>query len=781
MDNTVKHKFRFPNQYVSKKEKEKKRWYIPAINYIIDRAEGSNNKTLTNQYIDEANGIINSDTINYVTKVYGTDKANSRFPKHIRDIGIINGIKERYIGEFIKQYNNYQVFVQDSDAVFQRNKELYKAVSTKLMAKFEELLQGKEEDLKEFDVEAFADNFIEEWADERAIRGQERLNLIQAVTDGVVKYIEAFFYWFATEEVYTYRDVNNEDLVKEIVPPWEYYRVDSGNLFVEDDDMGMRKFTMSINQIKSKFKDDLTKADFDYLEELMVSSDNATIDNRLGTLIYNRFLEHASGFDGVLDNVNVNTLLKNFDKTDYSGKVFVYHTVWKTQTKVYNLKYRDLATNEEDEMLVPADYKFNPLAGDIEMKEDWINETYEGYRLGGITDGIYIKARPVKVQRQEINDTNKCKLPYNGLSYLLPGNLKNPIPHRLIEYELLLKLYHYQREKAIAKFKAFNLVPESILLDSKNMKLEERIAYGMVDDILPYNDYDIDPQVLNGIKNLYNQGAERYIQILNEVIRSVKEEAMEQANMNDQRMGDINQRAGKATTEYAITKATTGSILMFEMFNKFRERDHMADLDWSKAAWINGKRGSYIDPETKQTVYVDIDGVSELGTNLAVFIKNSVVEEEKLSQLRDLAFAASQNGDLSAAAEAIDADNASTVKKIIREAEKERRAFEERQLKTKEAIEKEITKRDISIEQVKGDIEHRLQEYKDLQENKRTYADLSVKLEEIEKKYATSENQQVIDKFKEEIELAKQNIQQQKMDMDRYKAIQQSKQQKEKV
>ena len=730
--------------------------------------------------MNAANGIIDEDTINYVTKVYKSTGHEGRFPSHIRDIDIITNVKERYIGEFIKQYNSYQVFVQDSDAVFQRNQELYKAVTTKLMSKFEELMQGEEDALKDLDVEKFANDFIKEWADERAIRGQERLDLINDVTDSTILYIQAFFYLFATEEVYSYRDVRHDDLHKEIVPPWEYYRVDSGNIFVEDDDMGMRKYRMSLNQIKAEFGDELTKKDFDYLEALMASADNAELNDTTASLIYNRFIEHDEVFSDIIDTYNSNTLAKNFDSTDYSGKLLVYHTVWKTQTKIFDLTYQDLNTGEIDTMEVPQDYKLNIVAGDIELKPKWVNETYEAWRLGGVTDGVYLPARPIKVQRQELNDTNSPKLPYNGISGLLNGNVKKPIPMRLIPYQLLLKIYHYQREKAIAKFKAFNLMPESVLVDSKNMKLEERLAYASIDDILPYNDYDIDPQVLNGIKNLYNQGAERYIQILSEVIRSIEDEAMERANMNDQRMGNINQRAGKATTEYAITKATTGSLLMFEMFNKFRARDYMADLDWSKAAWVNGKSGSYIDPTTKEVVYVEIDGVTELGTNLGVYIKNSIIEEEKLSQLKELAFSAAQNGEMTIAAEAIDADNASTVKKLIREAEEARNELQEKEMQSRQAIEKEITKRDITLEQVKGDINYKLEQFKELNENKRSYAELMVKLEDIEKKYATSENQTVIDKFKEEIETAKLNIKREEMDLKRQQALQQQKQQQQK-
>ena len=44
----------------------------------------------------------------------------------------------------------------------------------------------------------------------------------------------------------------------------------------------------------------------------------------------------------------------------------------------------------------------------------------------------------------------------------------------------------------------------------------------------------------------------------------------------------------------------TGSVWSLECFNLFRERDYVANIDYSKFAWIDGKRGSYVDPTTNK-------------------------------------------------------------------------------------------------------------------------------------------------------------------------------------
>ena len=763
--------YAFPDQRVKAKEKLKEDWYIKSINYVIDRAIAANDKSETLKNLNAANGIVDEETINYALTPYSKDidnqKKQLRFPNKIRSIDYITPIKERYLGEYIKQYHNYQVYIHDSDSVFLRNKDLGTAIKVQLANKFQELIATEDEGvLKDFDISKFAKDFIEEWADERVIKGQKRLNLINDLTEATVKYIQAFFYWWGTEEVYSYRTVINNELIKEIIPPWEYYRVNSGNLFVEDDDMGLRKYRISINQIIDYFRDDLTEKDLEYIKHLCNQSDTSE-----HVIVPPQLIQSRRAFE--LYNVGSSTSIDSIDFADSSRQVDIYHAVWKTETLIYILKYVDFATGEVKEIEVPQDYKLDEAAGDISLTEDWINEAYEGFRIGGKSEGIYIPAKPCIIQRQEINNSSVCKLPYNGITGLLNHNAINPIPKRLVIYQELLRLYNFQREKAIAKFKTFNLIPESLLLDSDEMTLEERFTYAAIDDILPFNDTDIEPAVVQAIKNLYNQGAERYIQILSEVIESLKREAMDMANMNEQRYGDIGQQAGKSVTEYAITKATTGSILMFEMFNKFRERDYMADLDYSKAAWIDGKKGSYIDPVTKEVTYVDIDGVEDLGTNYGVFIRNSALEEEKLKMYREVAFAASQNGEFGLAVDAIHSENSTEIRRLIKRADEARKDYEGNIEQSRNEMQAQLADKQEQIEAMKMQHDKELIMIKESAATDRKMAELEVKLQELELKFSQPVDTDIPLEYKMKMEEANLELKKQKMQLDQIKALQQ--------
>ena len=104
------------------------------------------------------------------------------------------------------------------------------------------------------------------------------------------------------------------------------------------------------------------------------------------------------------------------------------------------------------------------------------------------------------------------------------------------------------------------------------------------------------------------------------------------------------------------------------MFHLFRERDYVANIDYSKFAWIDGKRGSYVDPTTNKVVVVDIDGSSDFSGNIGIYIRNNADVQNKLNMMKELAFSAGQNDQLEVAIEAIENNNITSIAKNIKKA-----------------------------------------------------------------------------------------------------------------
>ena len=328
--------------------------------------------------------------------------------------------------------------------------------------------------------------------------------------------------------------------------------------------------------------------------------------------------------------------------------------------------------------MVDEDYVLDPTIGDIDIEYTYVLQCWEAYRFGDKDWGVYTKAQPCVVQREEVNNLNHCKLPYNGLSRLMLLNNPKPIPYRLLPYLALYRLYTLVEERTIMKFRSWLLIPESFLADTNDMTMEERLDAANRDGTLVFDDSEIAKQQpsLQAIKEIANTTMINYLTVLNQIKQSIKQEAYELANMNDQRAGDIQARAGKAVTEMGLNQALMGSVWSLKIFDSFRSRDMEANLDAAKIAWIDDFEGSYIDPNTNEVIQVRVNGTDFVNSNFGIFVGNSAELNEQVRKLEEIAFSAAQNGNFDVAAEAVCNHNVASLRKYIKEAADAQRKFE---------------------------------------------------------------------------------------------------------
>ena len=50
---------------------------------------------------------------------------------------------------------------------------------------------------------------------------------------------------------------------------------------------------------------------------------------------------------------------------------------------------------------------------------------------------------------------------------------------------------------------------------------------------------------------------------------------------------------GKGVTDEAVIRGSMGSVIIEFIFDKMRERDYQAEMDYTKLAWIDGLNTSY--------------------------------------------------------------------------------------------------------------------------------------------------------------------------------------------
>ena len=239
------------------------------------------------------------------------------------------------------------------------------------------------------------------------------------------------------------------------------------------------------------------------------------------------------------------------------------------------------------------------------------------------------------------------------------------------------------------------------------MTTEERLAVANKDGFLPFDDTDAQANSLQAIREVATTALNNYLQMLENLKQGLKAEAWEAANMNNARFGDTKDYGGKAVQENNYAQAMTGSVWSLECFNLFREKDYLANIDYSKFAWIDGKRGSYIDPTTNKLVIVDLDGSSDFGANIGIYIRNNSEVQNKLNMMKELAFSAGQNDQLEVAIEAIQSNNlvsiASNIKKAIQAKREYDLQLQKSQQEAQAQVEQIISEREVNKQQFESE------------------------------------------------------------------------------
>uniref|UniRef100_A0AAU8MHA7 Portal protein n=1 Tax=Geladintestivirus 1 TaxID=3233133 RepID=A0AAU8MHA7_9CAUD len=771
----------FPAQRVSKAEKDKPEWYANCIDYIIDAGLACNDRTETETMINLVHGEIPNDLYKKTLNPYNSNKEKyQRFPATLRNYDITTGLIRRYVSEYYKGVHEFTVGADNPEIIINKNAKLKKQVLELAQQQFVAMMQQKmaeaqqqalqngqnpeEIDPKELmpDMEEFIKNFEENYIDEETIQGQQVYEFIRNHTDDLVIYLQAISDYVTYGECYTYSDVRGDTIFKEAVPLIYAYPIPNGKMFVEDHDMFARKIKMSYQQILDNFGDNLDDKDLLFLETYYGKSGIGHGQSAV-MLSYNQYFEKYPAVCEKFTDAERKFFKNNpVMVSDINTNLYdVWHVVWRGDAKRGILTY----INEmgfEDQKTVDEDFKFNPEEGHINIEWYYVPQVYEGYRIGLRTTAIYpIKYRPISYNR-------KGKLPYNGLMEILPGLGKFSIVNTVSPYQILRNILFYHREMVIAKNKMLILLMPQSLIESN---AEDRLYKMAADGVLLYDDEEDTTSVKAQQIRMLNASLGNYISEITQLAESIKLEAREAVDMNEQRFGQINQSAGKAVTDEAVARSSMGSIVIYAMFDEFRRRDYERDIDYAKLAYIEGLEKGYTDLSGhKQYISLDVDKF--IGSDYGVTVRNNEKERERIQQLKQWAFSAAQNGDLDMAAEAILNDNVPAIKAGINKFMEIKRQHENELKQADQQIEQMKEQFELTKIQAQGEEDRKTEELKAYLAMQQSYIDLDVSQFQnpFNRDQAEAQLKQTVENNKAEIERQKLSIEQQKLQADLYNA-----------
>jgi hypothetical protein len=642
----------FPRQKIPSSQKNDK-WYRATVDSIISRANFNTawKRGLFDLY-DAYNGNINDTVYKYVTNPYNTVNKNyTKFPAKIRNYNIIKPAIDLLMGEKRNRPINFQVVAKNPEAIteyqsylaelhlqnvqmmFARDLMRYKGVSE------EELPQV----LEESQVDAYAElNFKER----RALMGQEAMDYIWENCDLEENYQLAFFHWLVSGEVYTFRDVNHDEVVHEVVSPVDIDYAQTQNVtFIEDADWVVRRQYMSANEIVDRFYDE------EGFDKIIPELENP-VENR------------SSGFFlPFLQQINSNTDLRNNNQA-----IEVLHVCWKSFSKYGLLTYDDGFGPQTTH--VSEDYELTPELGDIDVQWIWVSRVHEAYQIDG---KHYVRMRELPMQRNAETNFSVCKLPYNGRIYSNIHSVNISIIQLGLAYQVLYNIVHYRFEISLAKNKdkimlmEYNAIPRKHGWDEdKFMYYADAMGVAFIDtlgntegkSLSSFNQFQVLDMSLGSYLN----------DSLN-LMGAIKAEWEDLLGINRQRKGASNSSDGLGVTQEAIFRSSVITEELFAKFDRFMEKDCQGLLDYSKLAWRNTKKEKYVRSDGSISI-LDIDPEIYSEADLGLFFRNSNKEHEKLETLKQLAAQFAQQGSQpSTVAEILDASNFAKVKSELRKLE----------------------------------------------------------------------------------------------------------------
>jgi len=687
---------RFPKQKVPYSEKKKAEWYANCIDYIIDVGMAMNNRSEDETKIDILHGNIPYEFYKKTLNPYNSAQERyTRFPAEMRNLDIMNDIVRRYVSEYYKGNHEFTVSAENPEVILNKEQKLKEAVLQLAQQAFQQAFEQQYQQMVQQaqqqgqdpsqinpqdampDPEKFIKNFENNFVDDQTKQGQEVLSFIRSMTDDVYIYLSAFYDYVTIGECFTYTDVRGSKIVKEHVPVLEAYPISNGKFFVEDHDMFARKMLMSYQQILDNFDDFLTKEDRQFLDTYYAHKSGAETK----ALTYKGYFEYCADYCSKFTKEERDLFQKEpIRVSDDNGDLYeVWHVTWKGFAKQGILTYIDLNTGMQSQRIVDESYRFNAEAGDIDIQYEYIQQVYEGYRIGARTTAVYpMKARPVAFNRQG-------KLPYNGLLEVLPTMGRFSIIKIITPYQILRNIISFHREMTIAKNKQVILMyPKSLLAYNEEDAIYRMAANGT----LPIDDEDDASGVKMQQVRMLNANMGDYIAQLTNLMESLKIEAREMVDMNSQRYGDIANSAAVGVTKEAISRSSMGMVVLVTMFDEMRRRDYQRDIDYAKLAYIDGLDTGYYN-EVGEHAYLSLDVESFINSQLGVSVKNDAKQLEKLESVRQLAFNASQNGDFEMAVAAITGDNISQIKAKIEEFSAIKRQHEEQMQQMEQMIKQE--------------------------------------------------------------------------------------------
>lgn len=668
----------FPRQKKSQKEKTKQ-WRRECINagegLALWHHEGLRSsyyrkRTNYNLYSD----ILDQEDIESTCNPLGLSGLTS--PARMQNYPISNPKIDVLVGEEIKRSFDWKIRVINDDAVSRKEDEL--------LGKFEEMMTrhiqgaGSEEQIEE-ELRGF-DRF----------KNYEFQDMHERASTHIMTYLwqhQKMDYKFSkgfkdalivSEEMYQCDIVAGEP-VFERLNPLNVFTVRSGeSTYVEDADIIVIIGYMSPGQIIDHYHEYLKPREIDFIESGMVGNSSSEKGIDIG-----RKPELTLTVDSAIDIAVLEGNLNYGSSIDLNGNIKVTKVYWRSMRKVLEITSFDEFGDEQVD-LHDEGYPVDKDAGET-SKVLWINEWWEGHKIGGDSIGdeaqsVYVRMQVKEVQFRSMENPSKCHPGIIGTIYNTNDNYGVSLMDRMKPYQYLYNSLAYNTELMIAKNHGkimrlnLNEIPDG-------WDIEQWLSYATTMNIAVYDPFNEGKKgaaqgklagAMPASAPIIDMEMGNTIQLYMNMMVFIKQEMGEISGVSPARQGQISTKEAVGNVEREVIQSSHITEYWFQEHEQTKLRAMSCMLEVAKHAWKDkkNKKVQYILDDESMAIF-EINGIDFNACEYGLQITNGKNSGELLNALRQLSHAGIQNDKLtySQLLDIYTTDSVSSIKRKIERGE----------------------------------------------------------------------------------------------------------------
>jgi hypothetical protein len=667
----------FPDQFKTEKEKQDESWIKNTMDYFSNKAYAEyikNRDTFVKNY-DLMKGILRMEDFYQEPEVRSfTDVLTSdlELPAYVKMYSIVTTPINELVGEISKRPDTFRVKAFDDDSQAEELQfktdtlQQYVIGQVKQQLLQKAALQGQEidqEELEQLTMEQVKDQLdsytsvAEKWANHILTCQKADFNLKEKSEDAFRDMLIS-----AREFYHIYEDNSKLGFNIEVANPKNTWFLTTPDRKWISDPTGRAQGAyaagtvqvMELSEIIESIPD-LTKEEIDHLRsslqdyglinvresnlgnpDAIPGQDSVMYDTFDPLVLQTRMIiesEMKENNDGLKDFLGLTNNVSSF-----GYKYVVVRSYWISKRKIGKLIYIDEMGNEQS-TLVDESYKSGAMPTQISLEWGWINEWYQGTKIG--PDIYHIK--PFKL-------LNYC--PIIGTTY----EVKNTEAKSLVDlmkpfqvlYNVCMNQLYKLLEKEVGKVQLMSLrhvpIPKDgdaqDALDIWEMEARNR-GVVFIDDSpenlkspSSFNQYTaLDLTRTQEIQSRYN------------LAQQVKSECWELVGMSKQRMGSIAASESATGTNTAMQQSYSQTEPLFVAHEYVMGQLYQAIID--AALYVESSKPestlSYITSEG-ESAFVQVNGSDLKFRDLKVFLTNRPEDQQMFNELRQLSQAIIQNG-----------------------------------------------------------------------------------------------------------------------------------------